>query len=132
MFDFTHLYNSIWLVMVTMTTVGYGDIYPQTHFGRFFGVIACIIGMLLVSYLVVGMSSLLDLSPQEQKAYAKIKKLTTKDNVAEKIINVIKMRFKYRKAHQKRQWHIKFVYYLLYKQHVAIFKNVNGIAHSRL
>ena len=64
-FNFEQIYNSMWLVIITMTTVGYGDIYPQTHFGRFFGVISCLIGMLLVSYLVVGMNSLFDFTPQE-------------------------------------------------------------------
>ena len=53
----------MWLVMITMTTVGYGDIYPQTHFGRFFAVIACLIGMLLVSYLIVGVNSIFELTP---------------------------------------------------------------------
>ena len=78
-FDFSNLSNSVWLVTITMMTVGYGDMYPQTHFGRFFGVIACIIGMLLVSYLIVGMSTLFDFTPEEHKAYEKVKKLIATD-----------------------------------------------------
>lgn len=63
----------MWLVMVTMTTLGYGDLYPQTHFGRFFGVLACLIGMLLVSYLIVAMSTLFEFTPQEVQAFERIK-----------------------------------------------------------
>lgn len=55
-------FNSLWLVIITMTTVGYGDIYPQTNIGRFFGIVTCLIGMLLISYLVVGMNSLFGLT----------------------------------------------------------------------
>ena len=39
----------MWLMIVTMTTVGYGDSVPQTHFGRFVCVIVMIVGTILVS-----------------------------------------------------------------------------------
>lgn len=71
--------DSIWSVIISMTTVGYGDFYPQTHFGRFSVTIACLIGMLLTSYLVVGMNALFDFSSQEERAYGKLKKLSAQD-----------------------------------------------------
>jgi len=121
----------MWVVIITMTTVGYGDIYPRTHYGRFFGVISCLIGMLLVSYLVVGMNSLFDFTPQENRAFGKLKKLTATDYAMQKAANVIKTAFKISKNRKKRL-HKKFIYFLLLKKHISLFKNENKIAHSRL
>lgn len=45
--------NSFWNVVVTMTTVGYGDFYPKTIFGRSVGVILCLWGSWIVSLFVV-------------------------------------------------------------------------------
>ena len=88
-FDFDYLFNALWLVIITMTTVGYGDIYPQTHFGRFFGVISCLIGMILISYLVVSMNTVLEFTPQEAKAYGKLKNLSSAAQPKEKDARVI-------------------------------------------
>ena len=55
--------------IITMITLGYGEIYPQTHFGSLFGMISCLVGMLLISYFVVSINNLFDFTFQEQRAY---------------------------------------------------------------
>ncbi len=57
----------MWLIITTMTTVGFGEGYPSTHLGRFIGVIACIIGMLLVSLMVVSLTLSSEFTPEESK-----------------------------------------------------------------
>ena len=44
---------SIWWSMVTMTTVGYGDLYPQTNVGRFLIAYPCmLVGIAIIGYLL--------------------------------------------------------------------------------
>ena len=61
--------NSAWLTIITMTTVGYGDMYASTNFGRFFSVIAFIIGNVLISLIVVVLSSVSEFIPAEAKVF---------------------------------------------------------------
>jgi len=35
--------NSVWLIIITMTTVGYGDMYPQTPCGRYIAITAALL-----------------------------------------------------------------------------------------
>jgi hypothetical protein len=66
--------NSAWLTIITMTTVGYGDLYPKTFAGRFFGVMSFIVGNMMISLMVVALSSKTAFSIQEVKAYNTMKK----------------------------------------------------------
>ena len=72
--DWDYIWNGMWCIIVTMTTVGYGDFYPTTHLGRFIDVIACFWGTFLVSLMVLSLTISSELTPQERKAYDIIKK----------------------------------------------------------
>ena len=41
--------------MVTMSTVGYGDYYPKTLFGRVVGIFTCIWGIFIASFFTVAL-----------------------------------------------------------------------------
>jgi hypothetical protein len=65
--DYANMSNTVWNVVVTMTTVGYGDLFPVTPFGRFFAIFECLWGVLLVSLVVVSFTNILELSKSEEK-----------------------------------------------------------------
>lgn len=67
--NFEFYLDSFWFLMVTMTTVGYGDRYPNTHIGRLIVFFGCLLGALLVSLMVVSLQNTTKLSVGEQRVY---------------------------------------------------------------
>jgi hypothetical protein len=54
-----NFYNSLWCVMITMGTVGYGDIVPKSYFGRAVLFFASITGIIIASLLILTLSTYL-------------------------------------------------------------------------
>ena len=73
--DLTDFFNSCWLALISMTTVGYGDFYPRTLLGRLIIFVCCLYGMVVTSLLVAFMAQELQLSTAEYKAYTLINRL---------------------------------------------------------
>ena len=46
---FANVGDSIWWAVVTFTTTGYGDIYPITPLGKFFGIIISMLGIAMIA-----------------------------------------------------------------------------------
>jgi len=61
--------NSMWLIIVTLATVGYGEFFLKTFLGRFVGFIVCFWGTFVVSYFVVTVTNMLTFAPPEEKSY---------------------------------------------------------------
>ena len=47
--QFASIFHSLWWAVITLTTVGYGDIYPVTIGGRFFTVAVLMVGIGIVA-----------------------------------------------------------------------------------
>jgi len=70
---FVNFEEAVWLAVITMTTVGYGDVSAVTTFGRLTTVIIALIGTILVALLVATMSEQLDLTVHETRVLNEIK-----------------------------------------------------------
>ena len=52
--QFPNVISSLWWAICTLTTVGYGDVYPITAFGRFLAAIISLVGIpITISYCVI-------------------------------------------------------------------------------
>ena len=56
--EFSSFANSLWWTIVTMTTVGYGDMAPLTGSGRFLAVIIMFVGISLIAVVTGTISSI--------------------------------------------------------------------------
>ena len=83
-----------WVVIITMMTVGYGDLFPKTHMGRVIAFLSSIMGMIILSLLIVTLSNIVELASNEKKAYNEIKKVDDISNLNLYSKNLIKSIFK--------------------------------------
>jgi hypothetical protein len=77
----SHITNAIWVIIITLTTVGYGDRYPTTHFGRLIAAISCIFGLIVISLMVYILTDATSMNKQEDKAYNIIKIVSSKNYI---------------------------------------------------
>jgi len=71
--QFGSLSASIWYVVITMASVGYGDEIATTPVGRFLALCAILIGVVMLSTMVALISNLLKLNEQQALASNKVK-----------------------------------------------------------
>ena len=71
--SFRDFESAVWMIIITITTVGYGDIYPQTRGGRIVCILTAFWGTFIVSLMVLVVTSIFDLKHEEKKAIQYIK-----------------------------------------------------------
>jgi hypothetical protein len=117
--NWTYQWNAMWFIFVSMTTVGYGDLYPKTQLGRLITLIACLVGVYFVSMMMVFLNSKTNPSEKEDKVLKLITRLKYRDlntNIHSKIIYNYLIMLKYkrkaeREKSQKANLKIKWSYH---------------------
>ncbi|DBA04188.1 TPA: hypothetical protein N0F65_004296 [Lagenidium giganteum] len=66
--------DALWTLIITMLTIGYGDVVPRTVPGRVFAVLAGLFGTIFIAVTIAVMSNYLVLTRSEHKVNAFLKK----------------------------------------------------------
>lgn len=83
------LWNGMWLVIITMTTVGFGDFYCRSHVARFCSVLSIFWGTFLTSLMVVTLTNSMTLDTKEAKAFSVLYKMKAKKNIKDKATFIV-------------------------------------------
>jgi voltage-gated potassium channel len=75
--DFHSVGDGIWWSIVTLATVGYGDIVPTTTWGRVIGSLVIVFGVTFLAFLTATVTSLF-VSSEQQEAAAKERELMSR------------------------------------------------------
>lgn len=94
--NYGHVSAAIWNAVVTMTTVGYGDMYPRTIPGRVLVFLLCLWGVFNVSLMVVTITNWVTLGSLEVKSMNMFLKLQTQSELESLASSVISNFFRFR------------------------------------
>ena len=78
---FDYYLNCLWYAFITMSTVGYGDLSPETTFGRLIGIIISLNGIFINSLLTVIINDVFTFEGGELKSYNMIKNVVLRKKI---------------------------------------------------
>ena len=87
--DFTDIFSCMWNVVITLTTCGYGDIFPVTFFGRIVGGLITFWGTFIASMVVVVVTEQIDLDPAEISTFKMCRILLLKTKLKDMATTVL-------------------------------------------
>lgn len=105
--DFRNFSNCLWFVLVTLTTVGYGDFTTVTNLGRFMSLMNAVWGNLILSIVILSLQNSLNFIRNEERAYG--------DILEEKILQELE-------NESGRLFSLSFKYYSAKKEYKMLLK----------
>lgn len=80
-YAFNDITTAMWNMLITMTTIGYGDYAAGSHMGRLIAIIIAFWGVFYVSLFVVALNNILNFDSPEQKAFMLLTRLCAKEQL---------------------------------------------------
>eukprot|EP01017_Pseudomicrothorax_dubius_P007363 TRINITY_DN12282_c0_g1_i4.p1 TRINITY_DN12282_c0_g1~~TRINITY_DN12282_c0_g1_i4.p1 ORF type:complete len:308 (+),score=26.56 TRINITY_DN12282_c0_g1_i4:473-1396(+) len=104
--DFGNYWNCIWNIVITMSTIGFGDYYPRTIPGRVVIALTGMWGLIVFSLLVTTVMNFITMDPIESKVYTIIERLRSKRKMKNQSQRIIAEAFRM-KALRRRGIEVK-------------------------
>jgi hypothetical protein len=92
--DFYYFTNGWWCIIVSITTVGYGDFYPKTNIGRCIVIISVFLGTFFISLTIVALQKSSSLDKNEMRAFTIVKKMNIRKQLREVFIKIIQTKYR--------------------------------------
>lgn len=86
--DFSSLNNSVYFIMVTMATLGYGDYTPLSDIGRMVTLFIMIVGLITINLINSAMINYLRMSVAEEKSLSTFIKMELKEQLVVQYISL--------------------------------------------
>ena len=84
--------DCVWSSVVTMTTVGFGDIFPVSHPGRLVGVVSAFAGTVMLALLITAVEIVFGLDEAEKRVVKEVRRIDIKrrvKNAASRVISAL-------------------------------------------
>ena len=95
-------YNTFWNMLITMTTIGYGDMYVRANLSRIIICFCALYGAVIFPVMVVTITNLFEINRNEKTSINIVKMVEVKEILKEKAAFVIPNILKLKKAKQKK------------------------------
>lgn len=87
--NFSSYWNAAWCMTITILTVGYGDFYARTTFGRIITILTALGGIFLFSMLIATLASLFTFTEPEKQMCLLINRIQMMKNKEEMSMDVV-------------------------------------------
>ena len=88
--DFPSFGDGVWWAIVTLGTVGYGDIVPHTAWGRVVGSIVIVFGVTFIAFLTATVTSAFVSAAQEQASEEERQREEASEHEMRELLRVVK------------------------------------------
>lgn len=115
---------SLWNTMITLFTIGYGDLAVVTYLGRIFVSVLTILAGIILSFVTVAMTIDFDFEDQDRQAFTLINSVNLKDEVERKAASLILAFFRLIKAKRKFSFAKVLIYQIDFDMKKRVFSDV--------